>query len=50
MFYYSYVRCVRRAYLCADDHSTGESYYHCKQWIVLRLRLLSYIFIIDICV
>ena len=48
-FYHCYVRCVRRAYLCGDDYLTGENYDHRKQWIVSRLRFLSYIYAIDLC-
>ncbi len=48
-FYHCYVRCVRRAYLCGDDHSTGENYDHRKQWIVSRLRFLSYVYAVDVC-
>ena len=48
-FYHCYVRCVRRAYLCGEDRISGESYDHRKQWIVSRLRFLSYIYSIDIC-
>jgi len=43
------VRCVRRAYLCGDDYSTGDNYDHRKQWIVSRLKFLSYVYSIDIC-
>ncbi len=48
-FYHCYVRCVRRAYLCGDDRATGANYDHRKQWLVSRLRFLSYIYAIDIC-
>ena len=48
-FYHCYVRCVRRAYLCGEDHSTGENYDHRKQWIVSRLRFLSYVYAVDVC-
>lgn len=48
-FYHCYVRCVRRAYLCGDDFSTGENFDHRKQWIVSRLKFLSYVYAIDIC-
>lgn len=48
-YYHCYVRCVRRAFLCGEDFSTGENYDHRKQWIVSRLRFLSYAYAIDIC-
>ena len=48
-FYHCYVRCVRRAFLCGDDRATGANYDHRKQWLVSRLRFLSYIYAIDIC-
>jgi REP element-mobilizing transposase RayT len=43
------VRCVRRAFLCGDDYETGENFDHRKQWLVSRLRFLSYVYAIDIC-
>ncbi|MBX2858751.1 MAG: transposase [Cellvibrionaceae bacterium] len=48
-FYHCYVRCVRRAYLCGNDSVTGDNYDHRKQWIVSRLKFLSYVYAIDIC-
>ncbi len=48
-FYHCYVRCVRRAFLCGQDHHTGTNYDHRKQWLVSRLKFLSYIYAIDIC-
>ena len=48
-FYHCYVRCVRRAFLCGDDYSTGQNFDHRKQWIVSRLKFLSYVYAIDIC-
>ena len=48
-FYHCYVRCVRRAFLCGEDYSTGQNYDHRKQWIVSRLKFLSYVYAIDIC-
>lgn len=34
--------------MCGDDQLTGVNYDHRKQWIVSRLRFLSYIYAIDI--
>lgn len=48
-FYHCYVRCVRRAFLCGRDGVTGECFDHRKQWIVSRLKFLSYVYAIDIC-
>ena len=48
-FYHCMVRCVRRAFLCGEDSVTGENFDHRRQWLVSRLRFLSYIYSIDIC-
>jgi REP element-mobilizing transposase RayT len=48
-FYHCYVRCVRRAFLCGEDKYSGANYDHRKQWLVSRLKFLSYIYAIDIC-
>ena len=48
-FYHCTVRCVRRAYLCGDDHDSGRNFGHRKQWLVSRLRFLSYVYAIDLC-
>ena len=48
-YYHCYVRCVRRAYLCGEDFSSGENYDHRKQWVVSRLKFLSYVYAIDLC-
>lgn len=48
-FYHCYVRCVRRAFLCGEDYLSGENYDHRKQWILSRLKFLSYIYAVDIC-
>lgn len=42
-------RCVRQAYLCGENHLTGKNFDHRKQWIVDRLKPLSFIFAIDVC-
>lgn len=48
-YYHVVSRCVRRSYLCGEDHTTGRSYEHRRQWIEDRIRILSSIFAIDIC-
>jgi len=48
-YYHVISRCVRRAFLCGEDHLTGHSYEHRKAWVVERLRELDKVFAIDIC-
>ncbi|PCK00124.1 MAG: transposase [Alteromonadaceae bacterium] len=48
-YYHVISRCVRRGYLCGEDHTTGVSYEHRRQWIADRIRILSALFAIDIC-
>lgn len=47
-YYHCINRCVRRAFLCGEDHLTGKNYEHRKLWVVERLSLLSQVFAIDI--
>ena len=48
-YYHCIARCVRRAFLCGEDHYSGNSYEHRRQWILDRLVELDKVFAIDIC-
>ena len=48
-YYHCISRCVRRAYLCGVDISSGYNYEHRRQWVVRRLNLLCSVFAIDLC-
>jgi len=48
-YYHVMGRCVRRAFLCGEDSVTGKSYEHRKLWITDRLKVLSFVYTIDIC-
>jgi hypothetical protein len=43
-YYHLISRCVRRAYLCGEDHHTK----HRRQWMVDRIRFLTAVFAIDV--
>ena len=47
-YYHCINRCVRRSFLCGEDHVTGKNYEHRKSWVVERLALLSRVFSIDV--
>ncbi|MDH5425911.1 MAG: transposase [Gammaproteobacteria bacterium] len=48
-YYHCVSRCVRRAFLCGVDSSSGESFEHRRQWVEDKLLELAEIFCIDIC-
>jgi REP element-mobilizing transposase RayT len=47
-WYHVVNRCVRRAFLCGYDASTGASYDHRRGWIESRIRELASVFTIDV--
>lgn len=47
-WYHIVSRCVRRAYLCGQDHVSGQSFEHRRSWIETRIRELANIFAIDV--
>ncbi len=47
-WYHVVNRCVRRAFLCGDDHLTGQNYDHRRGWIVERVKQLASVFAIDV--
>ena len=48
-YYHCMARCVRRAYLCGQDHLTGKDYEHRRQWVVDKLSEQVSIFAIEVC-
>ncbi|ANB01472.1 hypothetical protein ECTOBSL9_0587 [Ectothiorhodospira sp. BSL-9] len=47
-YYHVVSRCVRRTFLCGQDHATGKSFEHRRQWIEDRIRLPASLFAVDI--
>ena len=47
--YHCIAHCARGAFLCGEDSLTGNSYEHCKPWVVDRLKELTSIFAIEVC-
>jgi REP element-mobilizing transposase RayT len=48
-YYHCISRCVRRAFLCGVDPSSGFDYSHRRGWIVRRIQKLAGLFAIDLC-
>ena len=48
-YYHVIGRCVRRAFLCGLDASSGKNYEHRRQWVIQRLELLCSVFAIELC-
>ncbi len=49
LYYQCVSRCVRRAYLCGMDQSTGIDYEHRRNWIKEKLLSLPRYFAIEVC-
>ncbi len=47
-YYHCIARCVRRAFLCGEDHITGNNFEHRREWIAERLSYLAKTFSIKI--
>ncbi len=48
-YYHCIARCVRRAFLCGEDHYSGKCFDHRKDWLVDQLKSLTGVFAVDIC-
>jgi putative transposase len=46
-YYHCVSRCVRRAFLCGEEH--GKSFEHRRKWVEDRIHMLSDVFAIDVC-
>ena len=47
-YYHCVSRCVRRAFLCGRDESTGKDYEHRREWIAEEILRLAEIFALDV--
>jgi len=48
-YYHVGSRCVRRAWLCGTDPTTGHNFDHRRQWLEDRILQLAEIFAVDLC-
>jgi len=48
-YYHVIGQCVRRAFLCGFDSSSGKDYEHRRQWVIDRLELLCSVFAVQLC-
>jgi len=46
-YYHVVNRCVRRAFLCGNDHYSGQCCEHRRQWILDEVKARSTSFAID---
>lgn len=47
-YYHCVTRCVRRAFLCGTDETTGQCFEHRRQWLEDRILALAQVFAIDV--
>ncbi|MFT5417689.1 MAG: hypothetical protein ACI915_004031 [Gammaproteobacteria bacterium] len=48
-YHHCVFRSLRRAFLCGEDSSSGQSYEHRRGWFIERLAVLNEVFSIDVC-
>ena len=48
-YYHCICRCVRRAFLCGEDATTGKDFSHRKSWVLARLAFLAEVFTVELC-